>query len=401
LEFRIQDTSHIKPSRRIFATQDAVRIARRSLPRLVFDFIAGSAGREVGTKRNSTAFDAVLLQPRVMEDVSNGSLEINLLGRTYSLPFGIAPMGMCNLARRGADKMLADMAKRHNVPVCLSSAASSSIEEMHDWAGENAWFQLYVGQSIEHSMTLVSRAQNAGYETLVLTVDVPQVARRVRDLRNGFEMPFKIGLQQFIDLALHPRWSLATLSTGAPYPKNFGHNDGEKKFDRHASRAGADWKFLAQLRQAWKGNLVVKGITSPHDALRVKECGVDVVYVSNHGGRQLDGAPAAIDILPSIRAAVGPDYPLIFDSGVRDGEDVVKALALGADFVMVGRPWLYALAAEGKIGLNALFGAFASDISTVMAQLGIRQIDQIGSDTLYNKRVHQAHSAQQEPRQND
>ncbi len=319
--------------------------------------------------RNKSRFDEIMLQPRVMNRTPDRTPATSFLDRDYGLPFGIAPMGMCNLSWPGADRFLAEAASTFNIPVCLSSAASSSIEEMRGWAGDKAWFQLYVGPSMELSLELVERAKNAGYETLVLTVDVPKVAHRVRDLKNGFQMPFSIGPRQFFDFAWHPRWSLATLLQGVPTPKNFAA-DGNR-FDRHGSREGADWEFLERLRGLWKGQLIVKGVTSVEDALRIRESGVDAIYVSNHGGRQFDSAPPSIDLLPRIRAAVGPEYPLIFDSGVRSGEDVVKALALGADFVMLGRPLLYALGAEADTGLRSLIRLFADEIDLAMTQLGL------------------------------
>ena len=376
----------IPPSRRIFATQDAQHLASRRLPRLVYDFIEGAAGREIASTRNCQRFDELMLQSRVMNASQERSLDTTFLGQTYGVPFGVAPMGMCNLAWPGADRLLADMARLHDVPVCLSSAASSSIEQMRDWAKPNAWFQLYVGKSMENSMQLVERAERAGYETLVLTVDVPQVSRRTRDLRNGFSVPFSMGLKQFVDFARHPAWSLATLANGAPSPANYAAGD-QDKFDRFGNREGANWDFLQKLRHVWEGKLIVKGVTCPADATRIKDMGVDAVYVSNHGGRQFDSAPPAIDLLPIIRAAVGPAYPLIFDSGVRSGEDVVKALALGANFVMIGRPWLYALGAEGAVGLNALFTAFAGDISNAMAQLGVNSTCQITGKALFSPPV--------------
>ncbi len=373
-------------NKRIHSTEDAKRIASRRLPRLVFDFIEGAAGREVAARRNETCFDEVMLQPRVMEDVGVRSLTTSLLGDTFGAPFGVAPMGMCNLTWPDADRYLASAAMHYDMPVCLSSAASSSVEDMQKWAGRNAWFQLYVGQSAEQSLLLVDRAKAAGYETLVLTVDVPQVSRRVRDLRNGFSVPFAVGPKQFVDFAMHPRWSIATLKNGAPSPKNFAAEDGPR-FDRNASRAGADWAFLDRLRDIWKGRLIIKGVTSRDDAVRIRDSGADAVYVSNHGGRQLDSAPAAIGLLPQIRAAVGPDYPLIFDSGVRSGEDIVKALASGANFVMLGRPFLYALGAAAEGGLNALINALSGDISVAMAQIGARTVDQIDARMLYPKAI--------------
>jgi L-lactate dehydrogenase (cytochrome) len=371
-------------SKRVFVADDARRLSKRRLPRLVFDFIDGAAGREKASARNEAMFDELFLQPRVMEDVSVRCLKTCFLGQEYDLPFGIAPMGMCNLVCPGADKIIADEATRHNIPACLSTAASSSIEEMAMWAGENAWFQLYVGGSAEQAMDLVERARVAGYRNLILTVDVPQVSRRVREMKNGFSMPFRLGPRQFLDFATHPAWSLAMLLHGAPEPKNFAYANDETKFDRSASRAGANWDFLNRLREIWQGNLIVKGVTSVADALRIKTAGADAIYVSTHGGRQLDSAPPALQVLPHIRQAVGPDFPLIMDSGVRSGEDVVKALAAGADFVMLGRPILFALGAEARLGLSSLIRILSEETSITMAQIGRAKIDAIDETSLLN-----------------
>ncbi len=368
---------------RIFSTEDARWLARRRLPRLVFDFVEGAAGREVGAARNVSHFDDIMLQPRVMTDLAQCNLATEFLGQSYKVPFGIAPMGMCNLVHPEADRSLASAAKAMGFPVCLSSAASTSIETMAQMAGSHAWFQLYFGASAEASLAMVERARLAGYETLVLTVDVPKVSRRVRDLRNGFTVPFQMTARAFLDFAIHPRWSLSTLAAGTPRPMNFTDSNGTNTFDRGASRSGADWDFLTVLRDEWPGTLVVKGVTSAVDARRIRSLGADAIYVSNHGSRQLDSVPPAIQLLPLIRAAVGPDFPLLFDSGIRNGEDMVKALALGADFVMVGRPALFALGAEGAKGLNALLQCFVTDISVVMAQLGIGSISQIGPEVLF------------------
>ena len=327
-------------------------------------------------------FDDICLQPRVMGNVATRSLATEFLGQSFSVPFGIAPMGMCDLICPGADRMLAGAASRLGMPICVSSAASSSLEDMLDWAGARAWFQLYFGASEDMSLATVRRARNAGYETLVLTVDVPQVSRRVRDQRNGFDVPFQLTMTSFLDFAIHPRWSLSTLMAGIPSPKNIGDGD---KFDRGAHRAGADWNFLTKLRGAWDGKLIVKGITCTGDALRVRDAGADAIYVSNHGGRQLDSVPAAVDLLPQIRAALGPNMPLLFDSGVRNGEDVVKALALGADFVMIGRPVLFALGANGKRGLSTLLEFFLKDIDIAIAQLGVSSIEELGPDVLFEQ----------------
>ena len=357
-------------------------MARRRLPRMIFDFVEGAAGREVASQRNQSAFDRIELQPRVMGDVATRSLETSLFGRRFGAPFGIAPMGMCNLVWPRADRMLARAARAFDIPVCLSSAASSSIEDMREWTGENAWFQLYVNRSTDAAIDMAERAKRAGYEVLILTVDVPQVSRRVRDLRNGFQVPFRIGPRQFLDFAMHPRWSLSTLLNGVPSPGNFSLDDESTRFDRDASRAGADWQFLDRLRELWPGRLIVKGVASAQDAVRIRNAGADAVYVSTHGGRQLDSAPAAISVLPEIRAAVGREYPLIFDSGLRNGEDVAKALALGADFVMLGRPILYAIGAEGETGLVSLLRIMAEDLDIALAQLGLTEPGQLSEAAL-------------------
>ena len=346
----------------------------------MFDFIDGAAGREVGMQRNEARFDDICLQPRVMENVASRSLVTQFLGQKFGVPFGIAPMGMCNLVCPGADRILAETASRISMPVCVSSAASSTLEEMREWAGSCAWFQLYFGQSEESTLAAVDRAASAGYDTLVVTVDVPQVSRRVRDQRNGFNVPFHLTVTSFLDFASHPRWTLSTLVAGIPSPKNIGPGD---SFVRDASRAGADWEFLAKLRRKWKGHLIVKGITGPWDAIRARDGGVDAVYVSNHGGRQLDSVPASIDLLPRVRDALGTDIPLLFDSGVRNGEDVVKALALGADFVMLGRPILFALGAAGANGLSSLFDCFTKDLDSAIAQLGVSSTGELWSGVVF------------------
>lgn len=229
---------------------------------------------------------------------------------------------------------------------------------------------------------MVDRAAAAGYEVLILTVDVPQVSRRVRDLKNGFQVPFRLGPRQFLDFAFHPRWSIETLLRGAPRPMNFEMENGGRGFVRGESRGGADWDFLDRLRKRWAGQLVIKGVLSPADAVRIRDAGADAVYVSNHGGRQLDGAPPAIEALSQIRAAVGGGYPLIFDSELRNGEDIVKALACGADFVMLGRPLMYAIGAEGARGLSTLIGILAEEISVTLAQTGLRRVEDIDGDVL-------------------
>ena len=308
-------------------------------------------------------------------------------------------MGMCNLVHHNADNIMCEVARTKNLPFCVSSASSTNLETVRNDTGVNSWFQLYMGNSLEHYMSLINRAKKAGYQTLVLTVDVPQVSRRTRDLRNGFKVPFKIGLRQFIDFAMHPSWSVSKILHGTPRPENYDGYEGVK-FDRYASRAGLNWELLSQLRDTWKGNLIVKGVTSPSDAQKIVSYGVDAIYVSNHGGRQLDSVPAAIDLLPIIRDTVGLEFPIIFDSGIRGGEDVLKALALGANFVMLGRPVLHAMSAGGIKGLTSLFDAVSEDISVGLAQLGLNTIQQINSNCIWPLSSHSGNSGQSDKTEN-
>lgn len=347
---------------------DAQRLARRRLPWMVFDYIDGAAGEGHGEALNLAALAAVRLQSRVLVNVAARDLSVPVFGHVAQVPFGISPMGMCNLSTPGADEMLARMAARYNTPVGVSTVASTSLERMIELAEGHAWFQLYFSGDGSGTAALVERARFSGYETLVFTLDVPEVGRRPRELRRGFKMPFKIGPSQFIDFALHPRWSISTLLAGKPDMANF--TGPGQSFDRTESRATADWTHLKRIRDDWPGKLVIKGVLSAEDAVALKEAGVDAVQVSSHGGRQLDAAVPPILALARIREAVGPEFPLFFDTGLRSGEDVVKAHAMGADFVFFGRAMLFAMAAGGSDGLAQFWDGVTSDIGITLAQLG-------------------------------
>ena len=375
------DGSH--PSRLLPLAGDARLLARRHMPRLVFDFIDGAAGSETSAELNQSDIVKLRLMPRGLIDVDNTELTKNFLGHTRGLPFGIAPMGMCNLARPGADAMLAAEAIRNEIPVGVSTACSTSLEDMHRLSGGRAWFQLYVTGSTEVADKFVDRAAAVGYEHLVLTIDVPKLGTRPRDLRNEFKTPFRMRPKQFLDFALHPSWSIATLMAGKPEMANY-RNDGSQGtgYIRNGARGGGDWNYLNRLRDRWKGKLIVKGVMAVDDATGVKAAGVDAIWVSNHGGRQLDSSPSSISVLPGIRAAVGPDYPLILDSGVRSGEDIVKVLASGADYVMMGRPFLYAIGAGGAPALQLFVDNLAGDVAATLGQIGLRRVEDISASIL-------------------
>jgi len=372
----------LKPNKSLPTSRDARALAARRLPRLIYDFIDGGAGDEIGLANNLTDLQRVRLQPRSLADVNTISLKTSFLGRDWDVPFGVAPMGMCDLAWPGTDRSLAALSQRHNLPLGVSTASSTSMEDLLRLSGGRAWFQLYVTGSTQDAVALSSRAAKAGYVTLILNVDVPRLGKRPRDVRYGFATPFRMTARHFMDFATHPHWSLKTLTSGLPTMANFSGANA-KGYDRNAPRTGANWAFLQQLRAHWRGKLVVKGVLSAEDAIRIKNEGADAICVSNPGGRQLDSAPSAIAALPAIRQAVGPAYPLLFDSGIRTGDDMVKARALGADLVLVGRPFLYALAAVGAVGAERMFDCFKGEIDTALAQLGVADISAVSTRCLY------------------
>lgn len=368
------------PSRQIHSSADARRLARKRLPWMVFDYMDGAAGEEHGAALNRRALQDIRLRARVLVNVSERSLALPVFDHDAKVPFGISPMGMCNMARPGADLMLARLAAEYKVPHGVSTVASTALEKIIEVADGHAWFQLYFSGDGSTTMKLVDRADAAGYRTLVLTLDVPEVGRRPRELRHGFKMPFRIGPSQFVDFALHPRWSLTTLIKGRPEMANFTDAD---EFDRTESRALADWDYLDRLRARWNGRLVVKGVLDAEDALRLKKAGVDAIQVSSHGGRQLDAALPPVVALKDIRQAVGSEFPLFYDSGLRTGEDVVKVLASGADFTFLGRILLYAIACGGETGLRALWHVLSEEVSLTLAQIGQTQPALRDQDVLF------------------
>lgn len=344
---------------------------------MVFDYIDGAAGNGVAEARNLAALRDITLQPRVLVNVKDRDLSVPVFGHAGRVPFGISPMGMCNLSGPGADLMLARIAARYEVPHGVSTVASTTMERIIEEAQGHAWFQLYFSGDGSGTMKLVERARAAGYRTLVITLDVPEVGLRPRELRRGFKMPFRIGPTQFVDFALHPRWSISSLVAGAPDLANF-RKEGFS-FDRTESRAAADWDFLKRLREQWDGNLVAKGVSDVEDAMRLKTEGVDAIQVSSHGGRQLDAAPPPILALREIRKAIGPDYPLFYDTGLRSGEDVVKAYEMGASFVFFGRALQFAIAAGGEAGLSRFWEMTAHEAGLTLAQMGRTRLPRPGN----------------------
>lgn len=352
--------------------------ARRRLPRFVFDFVDGGAHGENALARNRQALDAIRLIPRILAGNEHRSTRTTLFGRDLAAPFGIAPIGMANLVRPGTDMALARAAAATTIPYALSTAGTTAMEDIARAAPES-WFQLYVGRDADIVDDLIRRADEAGFPALIVTADVPTPGKRVRDLVNGFALPLKPTPRLGFDLIRHPAWALRIAAGGAPRFANLEHyspagasTQSLAQLMAAQSSARLDWSLLARIRERWPRKLILKGVMRADDAVRAAALGIDAIAISNHGGRQLDAAPAPIEVLAAIRAAVGADMPLILDGGIRTGEDIARALVLGADLVLLGRPFLYAIAALGlESGPAALIALLADEFDRALGQLGV------------------------------
>jgi L-lactate dehydrogenase (cytochrome)/(S)-mandelate dehydrogenase len=368
---------------------DLQRLAGRRLPRGVLDYIEGGAEDEIGLNENRAAFARHRLVPRFLTPCGSIDLGTPLFGKTYAAPFGIAPTGLAGLFRPRGDIMLADAALAEGIPYVMSGTCNAAIEELPPAAARNGWYQLYTGKDKAVDEDIVRRAADAGMEVLVLTVDSEVRTKRERDLRNGFTGS-GLGLGPTLEALLHPAWLIGYLASGrlprfgnfAPYAKDARNAMDVWRFMVAHLPGNPVWEDLERYRRLWKGRLVVKGILHPGDAARAVELGADGIVVSNHGGRQLDRAPASIDMLPLVKAAVGDRATVMLDSGIRRGSDIVTALCLGADFAFVGRATLYGLVAGGVPGIRKAIGILRQEIETVGRQMGRGDMKAFGPDCL-------------------
>ena len=382
--------------------EDLHKMARRKLPRIIFDFIEGGVEDERGLARNEEAFHKHRLLPRYLVDVSTRDQTQSLFDRTYASPFGIAPTGGVGLYRPGGDLMLAEAAASANIPFIMSGMSNASMEAAARIAPKHTWYQLYAARDMRISDNLVRRARDNGLEGLVLTVDVPVHSNRERNVRNGFSImrgggileALKLKPSVLLEAMTHPAWVLEYLATGgAPTIENWlpyapeGASKAEViSFGRGQTPADAQtWRDLERYRELFPRKLIVKGLLHPADALRAAEIGCDGVIVSNHGGRQLDRAPASLEALPAIAAAVGDKMTVMLDSGVRRGADILIALCLGAKFVFFGRPTLYGTVAGGTPGAMKAISILQREIDLVMGQIGCPSLDQLGPDFLWRE----------------
>jgi len=351
--------------------------ARRRLPRMAFEYLDGGAEDEVTLRANRAAFEAIRLRPRLLKDTAQRQQTVQLLGETWRSPMAVAPVGLAGVFWPRADVLIAKAAAEAGVPYILSTASSATLEDVAREAGGNLWFQLYV---ISRALAdgLVDRALAAGYRTLVLTIDVPVSGYRERDLRNGFSQPFRITPRTALDVARHPAWALQMLRHGAPQLANLASvdatdADSQAALLKRQMDASYDWTALARLRERWPHRLLVKGVLHPDDARDAFALGVDGVILSNHGGRQLDGAVSALDVLPEV-VTVAQGRPVLIDGGVRRGVDIVKARALGAHAVLVGRAVQYGVAAAGQAGAAQALAMLRDEVDRVMALSGLADI---------------------------
>lgn len=361
--------------------------ARRRLPRFAFDYLDGACGEELAARRNVAAFEAIRLSPRYGIDVTDVSTEVELLGRRWSSPIGICPVGYGNLYWPGAEEALARAAQAANVPFLLSTVSIRSLEEIAALAPDVLWFQLYHATDFRITEDLARRARAAGVQVLVLTIDLPTTSKRNRDLVNRFNLPFRPGLGFYLDVAAHPRWASATLRAGRPVPGSLVRYGPPGASPTEAAAAidplistVTTWEHAERIRELWPGKLVIKGLMRADDAERAVELGADAILVSNHGGRQFDAVPASIDALPAIVTAVGAKVPLLLDSGVRGGIDVLKGLVRGASLVLSGRSFYYGAAAIGPEGGPHALSILHWELASNMRQLGVRSLAEIRSD---------------------
>ncbi|HZQ73294.1 MAG TPA: alpha-hydroxy acid oxidase [Burkholderiales bacterium] len=367
--------------------EDLRLMARRRLPRCIFDFFDGGAEDETTLRGNRAAFERVRLLPKVLVDVAQVDTKTQLFGAELALPLAIGPTGGIGAGRVGADLMLARAAKAHGIPFTLATPSTVSIERVAEEAGGRLWFQLYVVRDREFREKLVRRAKDAGYEALLVTVDLAVSGKRERDPRNGFVTPYRPNWRNSRDVLFRVAWLLDIARNGLPTMANFeGYKFSSTAVTDIATAVGREmdasfsWEDLGRLRELWPGKLLLKGVERPDDALRAAQLGCDGVVVSNHGGRQLDGAAATLDALPAVASAVGGKLSVLLDGGVRRGVDILKARALGAQAVLTGRATLFGVMAGGEAGARRALDILADELQRAMRLCGARSIAEITSD---------------------
>ena len=372
-------------------TEDIALLARKYLPRIAFDFIDGGVDGEDGLVRNRDAFQRYRLVPRYFVDVEQRAQSTMLFGREYASPFGISPMSIAGFFRPGADLMIARAAAASNVPYIMSSASCSSIESAVAEAPVNTWFQVYGTRNPDITADLVRRAKQLDVPVLVLTADTPVIGKRERNIKNGFRRPMKMTPGVILQGLSRPAWTyrylkgrgIPLMENWAPYaPPGADAGTGADLYGSQTPAPGQTWDVLRAVRKAWSGPLVVKGILHHEDAQICVDLGADGILISNHGGRQLDAAPAPIDVLPRIADAVGDKAVLMVDSGIRRGSDIGKLLCLGAKAAFIGRPVMFGAAAGGEAGVRKVLDIYRQEFGLLMGQMGWTDVGCAGPSSI-------------------
>ncbi len=376
----------LSPTRRRLAAAltvaDLREVARRRVPRAVFDYVDGSAETEASYRRARAAYEGIEFQPRVLQDVGALSTTTTVLGEHASVPFCFAPTGFTRLMHHEGEAAVAQVAGERGIPYAVSTLGTSTpeavAEQVRGMAGARLWFQLYVWRDRAAAEELMARAEAAGYEALVLTVDVPVAGARLRDVRNGLSVPPALTPRTVLDMGRHPRWwgnVLTTEPIDFAALRGWDGTIGEKLnalFDPTMTLADLDW-----VRSNWRKPLIVKGIQTVDDARAVTDAGADAIVLSNHGGRQLDRAPVPLRLLPAVREALGPQAQVLVDSGILSGADIVAALALGATSTLVGRAYLFGLMAGGQAGVERVTDILTAEVRRTMALLGAATVAEL------------------------
>lgn len=373
---------------------DLREMARKRLPRWLFEFVDRGTEDEIALVHNRAAFERIKLHTRVLVDVSKRRQDIELFGKLQSMPIGIAPTGAAGMLRYKGELELARAAKAANIPFTVATASQTSLEDVARLVGGTLWFQLYIWSDISMSHAIIERAKNAGYEALVVTVDGPVNTNREYNTRNGFSIPFRYNRRNTLDVLARPGWLTGVilkymLTTGMPKRENYPTEFKERftqvsSAERKSKNDSLTWANFAAIREMWPGKLILKGVLTPQDAEQAVAYGADGIVVSNHGGRNFDSSMAPIDVLPGIVDAVGERTTVIVDSSFRRGSDIVKALAIGAKMVLIGRPTLWGVAVEGEAGASRAVHLLREEIGRTIAYMGCTEIKQLNRDMLVN-----------------
>ncbi|MCL1142707.1 L-lactate dehydrogenase [Shewanella gaetbuli] len=367
-------------------------LAKQKLPRFLFDYIDGGANAELTLERNCSDFNSLQLRQKVMRDVSHVDVATTLLGHDCALPLALAPVGMSGMMRQRGEVQAAKAASQVGVPFTLSTMGVCPVEEVNQAASRPCWFQLYMLKDRDAVLSILSRVKKAGCDTLVFTVDLAMPGLRHRDTRNSLSSTTARGkMSRAWQIAQRPSWVMDVGVKGKPHIlgnlseilQNTSDFSDYAKFAAAQFDPSVTWDDLVWLRQQWSGKLIIKGVLDIDDAKRSVDIGADAIVVSNHGARQLDSAPSSISVLPSIAKAINGDVEILMDGGVRNGVDLVKALILGANGAMIGRPWIWAVAAKGEQGLVDYLSLFKQEVQYTMALLGVNQLAELSPDLLY------------------